>query len=111
MKEPVLGAFPEAHTVRVGVIHEGGDGEHGGAAGEWELSGVEGHGVEVDEGHGEVVNQTQEALWVRAIQDEQVNLEREQLLGLRGWVEGITDLFNKLHKFNINLKISIPILG
>lgn len=56
VKKPVLGAFPETHAVGVRVVQEWGDGEHGRAAGQRELSGVEGHGVEVEERHGEVVN-------------------------------------------------------
>lgn len=56
VEEPVLGALPEAHAVGVRVVQERGDGEHGRAAGQRELSGVEGHGVEVEERHGEVVN-------------------------------------------------------
>lgn len=56
MEEPVLGALPEAHAVGVRIVQERGDGEHGRAAGERELSGVEGHGVEVEKRHGEVVD-------------------------------------------------------
>lgn len=56
MEEPVLGALPETHAVGVRVVQERGDGEHGRAAGQRELSGVEGHGVEVEERHREVVN-------------------------------------------------------
>lgn len=56
MEEPVLGALPEAHAVRVRVVQERRDGEHGRATGERELSGVEGHGVEVEKRYGEVVD-------------------------------------------------------